>query len=117
MDDFQQNIPIVAQTLAKLRDSLDVLDTIAGNAPDDMDLYRTAQKQKIAIDDRISTLLNLQLVQDTDAMQALVPGFKQAKADLDAVVGKICKASEVVDKVTKILGVVDAIVAVAKTVA
>jgi hypothetical protein len=117
MDDFQQDIPIVDQTHAELVASLDMLDAIAAKAPDDMDVYRAVQVQKGAINDRISTLLNLKLVEDTEAMQALLPDFKKATADLDAVASKICKASEVVDKVTKILGVVDAIVAAAKTVA
>lgn len=117
MDDFQQDIPIIEQTHAQLKASLVTLESIAANAPDDIGVYRAVQQQETAINDRIATLLNLKLVEETDAMQALVPDFKKATSDLDAVVGKICKASDVVDKVTKILSIVDAIVAAAKTVA
>jgi hypothetical protein len=116
MSDIEQNTPIVDQTLAQLRDSLDNLDSVEGNESTDMDLYRAVEKQKIAIEDRISTLENLQLIRDTAAMQALVPALKQAKTDLDGVVSKICKASDVVDGVTKFLGIVDKLAAAAKAV-
>jgi hypothetical protein len=116
MSDTEQNIPIVEQTLAQLRDSLDKLDLVEGNQSTDLDLYRAVEKQKIAIEDRISTLENLQLIQNTAAMQALVPDLKQAKTDLDGVVSKICKASDVVDGVTTFLVVVDKLADVAKAV-
>jgi hypothetical protein len=117
MDDFQQDTPIVGQTLDQLRASLDALDAIAANPSTDSDAYQATLDQKIEIERRITILLNLQLVEDTDKMQALLPDFKKATADLDAVVGTVCKASDVVNKVTTILKVVDAIVAAAKTVA
>ena len=117
MDDPQQRSTIVAQTLAQLHDSSDALDKITGGGSTALDVYRAAMAQKIEVEDRISTLMNLQLAQDTDAMQALVPQLKQAKANLDSVLATICKASEVVDGVTKFLVVVDALAAAAKAVA
>lgn len=117
MDDFQQDTSVIDQTLMQLRANLVALENIAENAQDDMDVYRAARQEKSAIDDKISKLLNLEIVQETAAMQGLLPDMKQATSDLNDVVGKICKASDVVDKVTKILGVVDLIVAAAKTVA
>ncbi len=117
MDDFQQDTSITQQTLAQLRASLDTLDAIARNPSTAHDAYQAALEQKIEIERKITIVLTVQLVQDTAEMQALMPDFKKATADLNAVVGTVCKASDVVDKVTKILAVADAIVAVAKTVA
>jgi hypothetical protein len=117
MEDPQPKTPIVDETLAQLDSSSDALDAIIGNASTDMDTYRAAEEQKGEIEHRISTLENLQLARDTDAMEALVPQLKQAKADLDAVVATICKASDLVDCVTKLLKVVDTLVAAAKAVA
>jgi hypothetical protein len=116
MSDIEQNTPILEQTLAQLRDSLDGLDSVEANQSTDIDLYRSVEKQKAEIEDRISTLQNLQLVQDTAAMQALVPDLKKAKTDLDGVVSKICKASDIVDGVTKFLVVVDKLADAAKAV-
>jgi hypothetical protein len=117
MENSQEKTPIVAQTLAQLYDGSDALDKIIGAPSTALDVYRSAVKQKGEIEERISTLENLQLARDTDAMQALVPGLKQAKANLDGVLGSISKASDLVDGVTKFLVVVDALVAAAKVVA
>jgi hypothetical protein len=117
MENSQEKTPIVAQTLAQLYDGSDALDKIIGDPSTALDVYRSAVKQKGEIEERISTLENLQLARDTDAMQALVPGLKQAKANLDGVLGSISKASDLVDGVTKFLVVVDALVAAAKVVA
>jgi hypothetical protein len=117
MGDPQQSTPILTQTLAQLDESADALDQTMGNATTPLDVYRAATEQKEQIEQRISTLENLQLAQDTKEMQALVPALAQAKTNLDGVLGKISKASEVVDGVTKFLAVVDALVSAAKAVA
>lgn len=117
MGDPPQATPIVTQTLAQLDESADSLDQIMGNATTPLDIYRAAAEQKEQIEQRISVLENLQLAQDTKQMQALVPDLAQAKANLDGVLGKIAKASDIVDGVTKVLVIVDALVAAAKTVA
>lgn len=117
MPDSPQTTPIVDQTLSQLNDSSDKMDKIMESSANDLDVYRAADLQKGKIEDRISTLENLQLAQDTKQMEALVPQLKQAKDDLDGVLGKIAKASDLVDGVTKFLGVVDALVTAAKAVA
>jgi hypothetical protein len=116
MDDLQAFTPVISQTLAQLNDSSASMDKIMADNSENLDLYRAADVQKGKIEDRISTLGNLQLARDTTAMQALIPDIKQAKADLDKVIGKISKASELVDGVTKFLGVVDTLANIAKSV-
>jgi hypothetical protein len=49
-------------------------------------------------------------------MQALMPDLQQAKANLDGVLAKISKASDIVDGVAKFLVVVDVLAKAAKAV-
>jgi hypothetical protein len=116
MDDSQQYTPVISQTLAQLNDSSAAMDKIMADNSDNLDIYRAADTQKGAIEDRISTLENLQLAQDSNEMQALMPDLQQAKANLDGVLAKISKASDIVDGVAKFLVVVDVLAKAAKAV-
>jgi hypothetical protein len=105
--------PLQDQTLAQLYAGAAALKAII-SAPADVPTYQAANDSYGLIQDRISTVLNLQLAGDTDAMQKCAPALNQAKADLDAVLKNISKASDLVDGVSKYLGVVDDFIAVAE---
>src|SRR5580693_9688957 len=97
-----QKTPLQNQTLAQLYAGAAALKTII-SAPPDVATYQAANDNYGLIQDRISTLLNLQLASDTAAMQKLAPALSQAKADLDSVLKDISKASDLVAGVAKYL--------------
>jgi hypothetical protein len=108
-----QKTPLQSQTLAQLYAGAAALKAII-SAPPDLATYQAANDNDGLIQDRISTLLNLQLATDTAAMQKVSLALTQAKADLDSVLKNISKASDLVDGVAKFLGVVDDFIAAAQ---
>ncbi len=89
-------------------------DALRGVSDTDLSIYRAANDRLGAIDDRISTLLNLNLVADTDAMVKAMPGIQQARGELESVLKNISKAGEVINGVAKFLSAVDVLIQAAK---
>src|ERR1017187_7240966 len=85
--------PLQDQTIDQLNEEADSLEQIIRTTPD-LAIYRAANDEYSAVQDRISTLLNLKLAADTADMQKQVPAIQQAKADLDAVLKNVTKASD-----------------------
>jgi hypothetical protein len=111
-----QKTPLQDQTIAQLRAEADSLENTI-RTTSDLAIYRAANDEYGAVQDRISTLLNLQLAADSADMQNLGPGIKKAKEDLDKVLSNISKASDVITACAKFLGVIDEFVTAAKVAA
>jgi hypothetical protein len=105
--------PLQDQTIDQLNDGANTLESII-RTTSDLAIYRAANDEYAAIQDRISTLLNLKLAADTTEMQGLAPAVQQAKADLDAVLKNVAKASDLINGAAKFLGAVDSLITAAK---
>jgi hypothetical protein len=105
--------PLQDQTIDQLNDGANTLESII-RTTSDLAIYRAANDEYAAIQDRISTLLNLKLAADTAEMQGLAPAVQQAKADLDAVLKNVAKASDLINGAAKFLGAVDSLITAAK---
>jgi hypothetical protein len=103
--------PLQNETVDQLNAAADAL---RGVSDTDLSIYRAANDRLGAIDDRISTLLNLNLVADTDAMVKAMPGIQQARGELESVLKNISKAGEVINGVAKFLSAVDVLIQAAK---
>jgi hypothetical protein len=108
-----QQTPLQNQTIDELNDGAKTLQSII-KTTSDLATYRAANDEYAAIQDRISTLLNLKLAADTAEMQVLAPAVQQAKADLDAVLKNVSKASDLINGAAKFLGAVDGLITAAK---
>lgn len=111
-----QKTPLQNQTIDQLDSEGDALESIVRTTSDTA-VYRAANDEYAAVQDRISTLLNLKLLADTAEMQGLAPAVQKAKADLDAVLANISKASDLINGAAKFLSAVDALITAAKVAA
>jgi hypothetical protein len=100
-------------TLAQLNAAAASLKATSNNTAD-LEVYRAANEQYTAVQDRISELLLIQLAADTAQMQVLMAPMQKAKGDLDAVLKTLAKASDLVAQVAKYLQAVDDLIAAAK---
>jgi hypothetical protein len=110
------NTPIQEMTLGQLGDALIKLKALATTTTDPA-VYAAANDSQARIDSQISVLQNLQLANDTPAMQAQADGIGQTKAVFDAAAKKLATASEVITGAAKFLDAVDVLIKVASRLA
>jgi transaldolase len=106
------NTPIQDTTLAQLRDALDQAKAIAAAATEN-DIYEAANESQASIQERISTLLNLQLAGDTAQMQAQAAEVTATKGAFDTAAKNLTTANDIVTATADFLDAVDVLIKVA----